>query len=197
MKNIFILLGCVWFSSFLFSQLPPGTIKIKLPSSTNFIYVDKKPLSTTAWHEYLVNLKNRFGEQSEQFQNALPDTLIWRLRYADQTLFPKTSEAIKDKPVVGLNYNQILDYCDWRTKRVNQKYHRGVHYHLMNQIEFLKVFKNRKLGFQRGDNLVVNVVGKGKERPDTVKIQPNWKVAFQLKKEDQPLNAVFRCVASY
>jgi gliding motility-associated lipoprotein GldJ len=55
---------------------------------------------------------------------ALPDTTVWRkeLAYNEPYLEYYFSHAgYNNYPVVGVNWEQAMDYCVWRTDRVNEK----------------------------------------------------------------------------
>ena len=87
-------------------------------------YMDETEVSNIDYREYLYWLDRVFGESyPEVFLEALPDTAVWReeLSYNEpyvQNYFRHPS--YQDYPVVGVNWLQSNDYCQWRTDRVNE-----------------------------------------------------------------------------
>ena len=90
-------------------------------------YMDETEVTNLMYLEYLDWLKKVFPTDEEQYRNiykgALPDTLVWRtplgfnedlvnnyLRHPAYALYP----------VVGVNWIQAVQFCNWRTDRVNE-----------------------------------------------------------------------------
>jgi len=79
------------------------------------LYVQKYEVSNGDWLSYLQAIK----ENKSDYSAALPDTTVWR-----ET--GKTNEpyvhyylrhpAYKNYPVVGVSYEQAVNYCIWKTK---------------------------------------------------------------------------------
>ena len=87
-------------------------------------YMDETEVTNQHWLEYLYWLDRVYGvDYPEIYNKALPDTLVWRSKlaynepYVDYYL---RHPAYKDYPVVGINWLQANDYCQWRTDRVNE-----------------------------------------------------------------------------
>ncbi|MBU2649960.1 MAG: SUMF1/EgtB/PvdO family nonheme iron enzyme [Bacteroidetes bacterium] len=87
-------------------------------------YLDETEVSNLDYLEYLYWLKRVYGADYPQVHNkALPDTLVWRNRLAYNEPLVETylrHPAFHQYPVVGVNWVQALDYCTWRTDRVNE-----------------------------------------------------------------------------
>jgi len=103
-------------------------------------YMDETEITNMHWLEYLYWLNRIFGlDYPEVVKKALPDTLVWRRKlsynepYVDYYL---RHPAYRDYPVVGVNWLQANDFCQWRTDRVNEYIliREGVLEHYVNQI---------------------------------------------------------------
>ncbi|MEZ4839166.1 gliding motility lipoprotein GldJ [Flavobacterium sp.] len=90
-------------------------------------FMDESEVTNLMYMEYLDWLKRIFDPNNENYTNiyngALPDTLVWRNRlgYNEQmTNNYLRHPAYKDYPVVGVNWIQAVEFCKWRTDRVNE-----------------------------------------------------------------------------
>lgn len=86
-------------------------------------YMDETEVSNINWREYVYWLETRYESFPEVVDNALPDEKVWydELSYNDplvETYF--RHPAYDNYPVVGVNWEQVQDYCKWRTDRVNE-----------------------------------------------------------------------------
>ena len=60
--------------------VPPGTVRVN-----DTLYYDENEITNLQWREYVYWCKQAYGDSSDEYQNALPDTLVWRdeLTYND------------------------------------------------------------------------------------------------------------------
>jgi gliding motility-associated lipoprotein GldJ len=85
-------------------------------------YLDQTEIANVHWLEYLHYARR---DSSETFyENALPDTTVWEKELAFNT--PYVSNYLRYPgfryyPVVGVSWNQAMDYCRWRTEAVNKQ----------------------------------------------------------------------------
>ena len=88
-------------------------------------YMDQYEIRNIDWREYTNWMKVVYGRTAPNLvQKSLPDVLTWReeLAYNEpylQNYF--THPAFDEYPVVGVTWEQAMDYCAWRTDRVNEK----------------------------------------------------------------------------
>ena len=91
-------------------------------------YLDQTEIANIHWLEYLHHIQR---DSSETFYlNALPDTTVWEKELAFNT--PYVSNYLRYPgfryyPVVGVSWNQAMDYCRWRTEAVNKQ--RAIEYY--------------------------------------------------------------------
>ena len=88
-------------------------------------YMDETELANRDYREYIYWLNRSYGnDYPDIIKNALPDSTVWRRGLAYNETYVKFyfRHAAYDKyPVVGVNWYQAVDYCKWRTDRVNEQ----------------------------------------------------------------------------
>lgn len=87
-------------------------------------YMDKTEVSNVHYREYLYWINRTYSaDYPEVYRKALPDTLVWRdeLAYNEPLVeYYFRHPAYQDYPVVGVSWLQAVEYCKWRTDRVNE-----------------------------------------------------------------------------
>ncbi len=105
-----------------------GQKKPKLPTPPNGIwlydslFIDATELSNIHWLEYLHYL--RLDSPKSVYQAALPDTTVWN---AFDTTGVLTSSYLRYPGyrhfgLVGISWDQAVEYCKWRSDIVNEKW---------------------------------------------------------------------------
>ena len=125
------------FASYI---VPPGTTLLDRSSRT---YMDVSEVTVLGWLEYLNWIKETKGENSDEFKAALPDSVICEKLYGAVRYFQHPK--YRHYPIVGISYVQAMNYCKWRTDRVNEKFKAGkVMYLLPDVYDFQAAFKKQK-----------------------------------------------------
>jgi len=90
-------------------------------------YMDETEVTNVMYTEYLYWTKKVFPPENESYRNiytgALPDTLVWRNRLGfNETMTTNylRHPGYAEYPVVGVNWIQAVQFCKWRTDRVNE-----------------------------------------------------------------------------
>lgn len=120
------------------SHAPPGTVWIK-----DSIYMDQMEISNMYYLEYLIWLNQR---DTTLYLKALPDTTVWREKTSCNEPYVQyylRHPAYRNYPVVGVSYEQALDYCKWRTERVEEFAQK-----ISSKSKFGETYKNGKFYFR-------------------------------------------------
>jgi gliding motility-associated lipoprotein GldJ len=90
-------------------------------------FMDETEVTNLMYSEYLFWLKAVYPPSEENYREiyngAIPDTLVWRNRLGYNETMTNNylrHPAYADYPVVGVNWIQATEFCDWRTNRVNE-----------------------------------------------------------------------------
>lgn len=87
-------------------------------------YMDETEVANVDYLEYLYWLNRVFGQDFPQIvQDALVDTLVWRekLGYNEPLVENYLRHpSYRNYPVVGVDWVQAMNFCTWRTDRVNE-----------------------------------------------------------------------------
>lgn len=114
---VLLLLSCSSRNKIKYTQdieTPPGTIRL----GENF-FVDEAEITNQNWEDYL-NWMEKYKEE----EDVMLDTLVWRDSFNfnhPYTVHYHNHPAYEDYPIVGVNYEQALAYCEWRSHLVNYK----------------------------------------------------------------------------
>lgn len=90
-------------------------------------FMDETEVTNVMYLEYLDWLKYVYNPEDENYldiyKGALPDTLVWRNRLGYNETMTNNylrHPAYAEYPVVGVNWIQAVEFCKWRTDRVNE-----------------------------------------------------------------------------
>lgn len=89
-------------------------------------YMDETEVTNIAYLEYLYWLNRVFvpADFISVYNNALPDTTVWRERLSYNEPYVEgylRYPDFRNFPVVGVSWTQAMNYCTWRTDRVNEQ----------------------------------------------------------------------------
>src|SRR5690606_17555585 len=92
--------------------------------SVSSFYMDETEVANVHYREYIYWLTRAYGsDYPEVISNALPDTTCWRTALSYNEPLVKNyfrHAAYNYYPVVGVNWYQANECCQWRTDRVNE-----------------------------------------------------------------------------
>ena len=99
-----------------FKKAPPGTVQVN-----DTLFVDKTEVANVHWREYIFYLQ---GHDSTSVEKALPDTSVWLPDTSTNSLesYYFRHPGFNSYPIVGISYEQAVQFCKWRTDRVNEYY---------------------------------------------------------------------------
>lgn len=124
--------------------VPPGTVSLDKKTQT---YIDVSEVTVLDWVEYLYWIKNNKGENSDEYKAAMPDSATCEKLYGAVRYFQHPK--YRHYPIVGLTHEQALNYCLWRSDRVNElnknkakKY--TIIYLLPDSYDFQKAYKKQR-----------------------------------------------------
>lgn len=143
MKQIVLIM--ILFSIFIGSSIDKEDKTKKLVKFNETLLVDKYEVTNEDWRSYLIWLQNKNGEKSQEYKDALPDTLVWKSPLAYNEPFVNyyfSHPAYGRYPVVGLTYEQVIDYCNWRTERNKEnRENENLKFRLPTKTEWLEISK--------------------------------------------------------
>ncbi|MFH2095365.1 MAG: SUMF1/EgtB/PvdO family nonheme iron enzyme [Bacteroidota bacterium] len=101
---------------------PPGTVWVR-----DSLYMDATEITNVEYREYMHWLSGKMDKNNSIYRDALPDTLVWRSESAYNEPFVEIyfrHPAYSNYPLVGVSYDQAVDYCIWRSNMVNENIYR-------------------------------------------------------------------------
>lgn len=98
--------------------LLPGMVPIK----GNYLYISTTEVSNLEYREFLYSLKQ--SGQTELYLRCLPDTTVWRRKSGYNEPYVEyyfRHPAYEHYPVVGVDYDQVTQYCQWLSKLQSER----------------------------------------------------------------------------
>ncbi len=86
----------------------------------NSFYMDETEITNNFWKEYVFNVKR---DSTQQFyETTLPNDEVWFSEFSFNDVYAEnyySNPGYDDYPVVGVSWEQVIDFCKWRTDVVN------------------------------------------------------------------------------
>jgi gliding motility-associated lipoprotein GldJ len=92
--------------------------------TVNSFFMDQYEITNENWREYLDWTKIVLHNSPALIEKAKPNVAVWREKLAYNEPYVENyfeHVAYRHYPVVGVTWEQAMDYCEWRTDRVNEK----------------------------------------------------------------------------
>lgn len=123
-----MIIVIICFYSFAFAQKLPYGIALDKNEKE---FLDKTEITVSEWYFYCGDLKNRYGDSSEIYQESLPDADLFKafygfsFRYTGGQYTKDDIKYIRKQmnilPMSCISRKQIEGFCVWRSNRVNEK----------------------------------------------------------------------------
>jgi len=92
--------------------------------SVSSFYMDETEIANVSYREYIFWLTRVYGaDYAPLIDKERPDQTVWRSALGYNEPYVKNyfnAAAYNNYPVVGVNWYQACDFCQWRTDRVNE-----------------------------------------------------------------------------
>lgn len=84
--------------------------------------IDRTEVTNFHWCEFLYWTGRMYGLESEEYKSIVPDSILWSkidTTYEDLDMqYYLRNPDYRNFPVVGITYEQVVKYCNWRSDRV-------------------------------------------------------------------------------
>jgi formylglycine-generating enzyme required for sulfatase activity len=99
--------------------------KIPIPGGAylyDSIYIDSTEIANIHWLEYLYFLN--VDSAIDNYNRAIPDSTVWNAFSVNVNSHKNylTKAEFRFYPVVGISYQQAVNYCAWRSAKVNSNF---------------------------------------------------------------------------
>ncbi|MFW5886513.1 MAG: formylglycine-generating enzyme family protein [Bacteroidota bacterium] len=108
MKTSLIIFSFLFFLLIAEAKRPPN-----MAALDSKIFIQKTEVSNAHYQEYLENIEEKYGLDSEEYKTAFPDTGVWKHVNKPYVSIYFQEEAYSNYPVVGISYEQAKDFCEW------------------------------------------------------------------------------------
>jgi hypothetical protein len=117
--------------SHIFAQKSPSSHYISIENDKKF-FLEKEEVSIDDYDDILFFVRQKYGEDSEQYRFLIPDTAKFRALYGFSFFYEDISSRYTAKdtirklhqtlPMIAISYEQALAYCQWAEVLFNVRY---------------------------------------------------------------------------
>ena len=121
LTRLFLPLMAIVLLSFSATKKPRGYKAPGVVQIDDHLYMDESEITNFNWKEYVFWVKKIYGENSPEYKAVLPDFTVWKTEsetYKEYEQYYYSHIAYSHHAVVGLSYQQMTNYCVWRSDRV-------------------------------------------------------------------------------
>jgi len=95
---------------------PPGTVWLR-----DNLFIDETEIENFSWLEFLYWVNRK---EPKKYTAMYPDTICWARAdvgsASELASYYLSNSAYRNYPVVGVSYEQAVEFCNWRSDRVNE-----------------------------------------------------------------------------
>lgn len=122
--SLLLLFGCILQKEHFDTVRKDPKLKVETPPGCTWLrdstFIDMTEIRNMDYLEFLYWIDHH---EPEKIKTLLPDTLVWRHKLAYSEPYVEyyfRHPAYRNFPVVGVSYEQAVEYCKWRSKMVNR-----------------------------------------------------------------------------
>lgn len=133
----YVIASVMLFS--IMAKAPAGTMEV--PGMHN-VYLDKTEVTNAMWRAYMQYIKLHPEEfEEDMYRRSFPNLEMWHTAYPADF---DTPGKFNEYPVVGVNYPQVVQYCQWRSGEVSKMRNTEIVYTLPTVLEFRRAARGAK-----------------------------------------------------
>ncbi len=167
-------------------EIPKSMIYIKGNQTTGDFYLFMREVNNNEYLLYLDWLRKNLKDNSATYNQAFPDTTVFGKLFTNTYNDPMMynyfyNPAFKYYPVVGVNWSQAMNYCIWKSSRLNEEmlWKNGLTFIDTNNITYNFSLETKYSG--NSDDSLYSFINKYKESLITLRLptEYEWDIAYK------------------